>query len=429
SLQEFPEAEQKALTTRRIKSLVVVPIAVSGILWGFIAFEDCKQKRVWSHEEVSIFKIIAEFLGATIQKNKLENDLIDAKDQAENANKLKDKFLALVAHDFTCHLTSISGFAALALAKTGPEDTPLKTILNHINNSTDQLLNMIDDILKLTKIHGGNIAFKPGFTNLARLVEQAMDVYSLLATNKGIEIINEVSEKATVFVDKILFAEVIKNLLSNAIKFCKRGDNIRMQFDENKDAVIVKDSGTGISQKLLPDLFKPEVKTSTTGTEGEKGTGLALPYCQDIIKNHGGRIEVESKKGQGATFFVIIPRVKPHVLIIDDEKFVHHIMSKVLKPLELEITSMFNGEDALKYLEKSTPHLILCDVLMPGIDGFEVLERLKAEPKTSLIPVVMITADDNPEHNGKAISLGANDFVSKTAKSSELVPRIVKYLF
>tara|TARA_Y100000294_G_scaffold170025_1_gene181851 strand:- start:504 stop:1199 length:696 start_codon:yes stop_codon:yes gene_type:complete len=230
-------------------------------------------------------------------------------------------------------------------------------------------------------------------------------------------------------VDFDLFGEVIQNLLSNAIKFCKKGDTIKAFSVKNEGTdIAVSDTGVGIDDWLLNKVFKHEEKTSTIGTGGEKGIGLGLPFCYDIVKAHGGSLAFESVKGKGTTFYAKLPTVRPSILVVDDDLSMRKLLIKKLQSVEANIVEAENGEIALKIIENEEPHLILLDIVMPGIDGFEVLERIRNQIELRSLPVIVITSDNNTETRNRAFHLGANDFITKPIKAEDLIPRVRKFV-
>ncbi len=261
-------------------------------------------KQYRDHLEELVNRRTAELTEANVQ-------LRDAKEQAEQANDLKDKFVSLVAHDLRSPLAGI--ISALEYLHTDDE-TPLseehKDIVGRLLEIGKSLVQMIEDVLNIGRLKTGKISTKQKTIDARETVEGVLNNLSYLARQKGVELRNEIPPGVSLFADPGLYGEVIQNLISNGIKFCNKGDHIRFYIPEGQPTVIaVADSGVGMPAELLPKLFKIEEKTSTTGTSGEKGTGFGLPFSQDIVKAHGGELRVESELGKGTTFFVYLPEV------------------------------------------------------------------------------------------------------------------------
>ncbi len=233
--------------------------------------------------------------------------LRDAKEQAEQANNLKDKFISLVAHDLRSPLAGI--IAALEYLHTDDE-FPLheehQEIVERLIHVGKSLVQMIEDVLNIGRLKSGKITPHLKLIEGRESVEAVIQNLSYLAKQKGVELLNEIPSNTRLYADPALFGEVVQNLTSNGIKFCRKGDRIRFYM---KDATVlaVEDSGVGIAEDALPKLFRIEEKTTTTGTSGEKGTGFGLPFSQDIMLAHGGQLEVTSELNQGTTFFICLP--------------------------------------------------------------------------------------------------------------------------
>jgi len=246
-----------------------------------------------------------EICDRKIAEERLEDALI----KAEEATKLKDKFVALVSHDLKTPLHQIMGF--LQLTQVNAEELSDDTNEN-IEESLKACSNMndlINDILNLSRIKNGEL--KPTCTTIdaAEIISEAIDSYVKMANKKGINLINEVPAHSYVYADKKLLYEVVSNLVTNSIKFCNNGDSIRV-FTSQDDisTIVISDTGIGIAEKIIDNIFCYEKKTSTTGTLGEQGTGFGLPLCYDIIKSHGGSLKVETLLGGGTSFFISLPQ-------------------------------------------------------------------------------------------------------------------------
>lgn len=245
----------------------------------------------------------------TAELTRANAELREAKEQAEQANALKDKFVSLVAHDLRSPLAGI--ITALDFMHTDSDD-PLnedhQEIVGRLLKVGKSLVRMIEDVLNIGRLKSGKIQPKLVPLNARELVAEVVENLSVLAKQKGIELINEVASDRQWQADPALFAEVVQNLASNAIKFCVKGDRVRLYEPEPALGVLaVADTGTGIPADAIPKLFRVEEKTSTPGTSGEQGTGFGLPFSQDIMHAHGGQIRVDSQEGEGSTFYIHLP--------------------------------------------------------------------------------------------------------------------------
>ncbi len=365
-------------------------------------------------------------------------ELKEATERAEDATKLKDKFVSLVSHDLRSPLGGMIGF--LGILNKGEEydldETRRKAITTNVSNIAEGLVEMIDKLLDISRLKTGKIKVEKSFVNMHDFAAAFVGSLSFQAGEKGVTIVNELPKDKRLFVDNTLFGEVLRNLLSNAIKFTKEGDKITLFEPENSGATLaLKDTGSGIDEKIIPDLFKHEIKTSAIGTAGEKGTGLGLPYCSDIIAGHDGTLEVESEIGKGSTFYIKIPEVKAVVMLVDDHEAQRNIIRKHIEDIyEVEIVEAENGKEAMEKLKEVRPHLIITDIMMPEMDGLDLLKEVREDMVLEPIPVIVVTSLTSSGNEGEielrnmAFSLGANDFLTKPISASEFVPMVRRFL-
>jgi len=359
----------------------------------------------------------------------VEIELRHAKEQAESATKLKDKFVEMVAHDLRSPFTSMMGLLKLLAGRIPSiEDAENQKILNRIFKSGDRMISTIDDLLKVTRFKTGQIALQPRFFKAEMAILAAIHALELYAAQKGVRIINEVPPDKRLYADPSLFGEVLLNLLSNAIKFCSSGDKITFFTPPGlPSAIAVRDTGKGISEKMTPDLFRHEVTTTTPGAAGECGTGLGLPFSQDVMKAHGGELTAESAPGKGSVFCAIVPFVKPMALIVDDDDSALTVLREHLERIGVDVIEASTGDEALAAMRDNRPHIILTDILMPGMDGYELLNKLKQDSETSGIPVIVMTASGG-EARERALTLGADDFMGKPIEVADFIPRVRRFV-
>lgn len=255
---------------------------------------------------------VIKLMGVTediTERKAAEKRLKAAKEEAEEATRLKDKFVSLVSHDLKDPLSSVRGFLSLLHLEHGDiEKKDAEAMIASALDASNNMLNVIENLLDISRIKTGQLQPNARLTDLHSVAVKAGLAYANYASVKKIEIWNEVPPGVTGYADEHLLLQVLKNLLSNAIKFCREGGTVRIYLP-GPGMVAVKDTGGGIPPSLLPDIFKYEVKTSTPGTAGETGTGFGLPLSHDIMKAHGGDLRVESEAGKGSTFYIILPRL------------------------------------------------------------------------------------------------------------------------
>jgi PAS domain S-box-containing protein len=335
------------------------------------------------------------------ERKAAEEQLRRAKDEAEEATRLKNKFVSLVAHDLrvpltTCALTLQLLRDDLAQALSTKQQEQFQTLLDR----TSGVMRMIDDLLLVSRLQSGGMRPRRRFVGAAG-VRATVQGLERVAEQKGIHFTCALPETLRLYVDADLVGEVLQNLVTNAIKFTHRGGTVRLFAPEaGGDTLAVQDTGIGIRENFLPHLFDADVITSSVGTAGEKGTGLGLPICRDIMRIHGGSVTVESKEGVGTTFCLRFPLTKPQVLGVGLADGERAVLGAVLAPLGADFRMAESEEDGLRQAQRDPPHLLILD---PSRQGGELglVTRLKREPSTMDIAVVVLTPVKLPPLTGR----------------------------
>ncbi len=360
-----------------------------------------------------------------------EDELRRAKEAAEEATTLKDKFISLVSHDLKTPLASMIGFLRLVRHDHGePLSDGAKMILDRAAESGDAMVHLIEDLLTISRFKTGQLKLNRQFFDAEYLGAMMTANFAHLAMLKGIEIENTVPANYRIYGDKTLLAEAVQNLVTNAIKFCKSGDRITIAATEgDMPGICVRDTGPGINPSMLDDLFKFEKKTSTTGTAGETGTGFGLPLVKSIMELHGGNLKVDSGPGKGSVFSLNLPHVRPKILIVDDDRYSRYLQMHNLLTLNADILEADNGEAALDMIATVRPDLVITDIKMPVMDGLELLKRIKGAVETKDIPVIVISGEYGMEIRDTVFKFGGGDFVTKNRIDMvDFFPRIRRFI-
>ena len=366
-----------------------------------------------------------------ITKRKEEEDeLRNAKEMAENATKLKDKFVSLVSHDLKNPINGMIGF--LQLLSNEIDSVISEKGRNMIALTKKNLYKMndlINELLNISRLKTGRIKPRLKFIDAFRLIRKTMHQLESMADEKGITIINNVPGNSRLYADPALLNEVIQNLLTNAIKFCHAGCTVTFFIpDGEKCTIAVADTGVGIEAERLEKIFHYEEQTSTVGTGGETGTGLGLPLSMDIIKAHNGKMAVESIVNEGTTFFVHLPYMKPKILLMETNQTACDNIKDILGALDMDIIAVENWRQGMALITLQRPHLILLNMEIPQMNGFHFIVDLKKSDDSREIPVIALTSNGGHKIGEKALELGADDFVTNPTTSEELIPRIRKYI-
>ena len=390
----------------------------------------------------------------TDRKNYEEN-LKKAKDKAEEANKVKSEFISNISHEIRTPLNSIIGFSDMLASHLN--DERLKEYATSIKSAGNSLLMLINDILDLSKIEAGGVEISLEPVNLRAVIKEISQIFSMKISRKDLEFIVDVKEDVpdVLMLDMIRMRQVLFNLIGNAVKFTKKG-YIRIvvsRFAEKfprEDGTIglrisVEDSGIGIDEKYHRDIFKPFYQVAGSDNYIMEGTGLGLSITKRLVEMMLGTIEVLSEPGKGASFIISIREVAVtdqqkkadrrlrlwesaisgrKVLIVDDSEINRQFIRDNLLELGAEVAEAGDGNEGMEQAREFLPDLILLDILMPVMDGYEFVEKIKCYEELSYIPIVAITALGMKDDVNRMVKCGFDDFIIKPFHIEELFEKI-----
>jgi len=403
---------QKAMEQKGIKVLLVVPIIYKFSFWGFVSFENHKKENKWSETEISLITTFSNSISNAIERKILEKNLIQAKEQAELANKAKSEFLANMSHEIRTPLNGVIGFTDLTL-KTQLDKTQ-EQYINIVHQSAKSLLNVINNILDFSKIEAGRLDLHTEKCDIYDLVGQAADIVSFGAHTKGLELLLNIPDRLPqyVFVDEIRFKQILINLLGNAIKFTAQGEvELKIsslsssQQDHSTYRFEVRDTGIGIALEKQEKIFEAFSQENESTAKKYGGTGLGLSISNTLLALMGTTLQVFSQPGKGSTFFFDITLQSEQgipialntedttkkALLVDDNDQNLEILGQMLSCKKIETHTALNGYEALKQIESNREYdFILIDYQMPYMNGIEVIKTIKEvfpdiEQKTAVI--------------------------------------------
>ena len=401
--------------------------------------------------------LLAERQLMLADQRRLSDQLKVTIDALQDASRAKSDFLASMSHELRTPLNAIIGFSELMRgepAEANSLSVPAEWV-EHIHSSGQHLLGLINDVLDITKVEAGrlDLHFEP--VDVSQAIAESVGGLRPLAERKNIELVTE-TEREVIKVDRGRFRQVLYNLLSNAIKFTPDGGRITLTTTAEPDAVrvAVADTGVGISVDDQAHVFE-EFRQVGDLSARQEGTGLGLALTRRLVEAHGGSIAVESVPGKGSTFTVTLPRERaaaaerhapleaptviaaqpvaraaatadgqarqPVVLIIEDEPSAARLLRTYAESMDVEVVVADDGERGLAMARERMPSAIVLDVLLPGIDGWEVLRELKSDPPTRNIPVIIVTIVDERE---VGLALGAVDYFVKPVDRTALIDRL-----
>jgi PAS domain S-box-containing protein len=362
--------------------------------------------------------------------------------EVERTNRLKSEFLASMSHELRTPLNTILGFSELLSEESaGPLNDKQKRFLSHIQRDAGHLLELINDVLDLSKIEAGRLELRVESFPMAVAVAEALTSIRPLAATKGIHLDSDVDTQLTLQADRLRFKEILFNLLSNAIKFTPSGGRVWIESSMMDDAVciMVGDTGIGIALEDHEAIFESFRQASATTKGVREGTGLGLAITKRLVEHHGGRIWVESEPGHGSRFFFTLrldrpeeePAAKatgvvsPLLLVASPVSAWRDEIQRHLHEDGFRVETAGSGSDAFHKAQDLQPDLVLLDMELPGKSGWETLHELKNSTGTRGIPVVIVSVADERK---MASALGAAESLMKPVPSATLLRAVRRVL-
>jgi len=459
-------------------SYLGVPIPVGDEIIGVLSVQSTEQENRFSEKDQRLLTTIAAHVGVALRKARLFEEVKQAnleadaaRKTAEQANAAKSAFLSTVSHELRTPLTSVLGFAKIIKKRLEEKIFPtINSVDSKINKTAQQisenldvviaegqrLTNLINDVLDLAKIEAGKMEWNMEPVTIPEILDRAIAVTSTLFQQKNLRLEKHVEEDFPfVSADKDKLIQVVVNLLSNAVKFTNKG-SVTCSIYRNKDEIIVgiADTGIGIAPKDHAAVFEQFKQVGDTLTDKPKGTGLGLPICKEIIEHHGGKIWLESELGKGSAFFFSLPLIpqrattikpihfddlvrqlkqqveqsrlnikgkNPSVLIVDDDASIRSLLRQELGEAGYLVGEAENGNDALAYVREAHPDLIILDVMMPEMNGFDVAAILKNDPQTMDIPIIILSV---VQDKSRGYRIGVDRYLTKPINTQELFAEV-----
>jgi PAS domain S-box-containing protein len=371
--------------------------------------------------------------------------------EVERATQMKSKFLASMSHELRTPLNAIVGFSdLLAEGTSGALNTKQRRFVNHITQGAAHLLQLINDILDLSKVEAGQLELHTEEFLVQAALPEVLSIIDPLAMAKNIRLEQKLESKSLVRADRVRFKQILYNLLSNAVKFTPKGGQISIECVDDWDfvRVSVTDTGTGIRPEDQEVIFD-EFRQGEGRADGvHEGTGLGLAITRRLVEQQGGRITLKSEFGEGSCFTFSLPAVEPRsevhaveeptkasvtmdsgrltplVLIVDDEEPARELLASYLEP-EYRVAMAESGVEALKEAQRLRPDAITLDVMMPDSDGFETLVALRKNPATADIPVIILSIVDQKQ---VGFALGASDYLVKPVRKPALLATVRRHV-
>jgi two-component system sensor histidine kinase/response regulator len=473
--KNFRDCYRERLESFQIRAYLIVPIFCNSRVWGLLAAYQCSGPREWKTSDRKMVIQIGNQLGVALQQFELLNRtqkqseaLAQAAIAADAANRSKSEFLANMSHELRTPLNAILGFAQIMVADDGLNSEQRRN-LEIINRAGAHLLDLINDVLEMSKIEAGRIQLNESDFDLLLLLDTLQEILNVKANSKGLDLIFERSPDVPQFIcgDEGKLRQVLLNLIGNAIKFTHKGSvTLRVTlkneateagsgdrdspFDYNL-VFSVEDTGEGIAPAEMGKLFEAFGQTES-GQKSQQGTGLGLPISQKFVELMGGSIEVWSERDVGSIFsFTILAKASssenigeklapkealelaPHqpqinILVVDDRDESRLLVREMLAALGFAVREAANGLDAIDVWRDWQPDLILMDIRMPVMDGLQATQKIKAQAARQQPIIIALTASAFEEERSSILAAGCDDFIRKPFQRDDLLDKIREHL-
>jgi len=442
-----------------LESYIGSPIWVAGKKYGTINFSSPSKRPIpFSENDIDFMRLVARWVGTTLERYANEKQLIDAREEAEEATRAKTDFLSTMSHEIRTPMNAVVGMAHL-LMEENPREDQLESIKT-LKFSADLLLSLINDILDFSKIEAGKIVLESVDFNLKDLLQGIKAAQGIKATEKQVRLKLRWDDDVPEIVvgDAVRLGQIINNLVSNAVKFTEEGQvKVEVELIEEKEDVItigfsVQDTGIGIAAEQLEVIFEEFSQASSSTTRQYGGTGLGLAITKKLLELQGSEIKVTSELGKGANFSFeleflksskkqVKERVTPNlpnesywgslnglrVLLVEDNPVNQYVAVRFMKKWEVKLDIAHHGGEALGKVQQQPYDVILMDLQMPVIDGYQATKDIRAwekAEKLSPVPIIALTASASRTTKEKVNAMGMNDFLAKPFDPKELFARL-----
>ncbi|PKP33430.1 MAG: hypothetical protein CVT99_00305 [Bacteroidetes bacterium HGW-Bacteroidetes-16] len=368
--------------------------------------------------------------------------------QVEEATRMKSEFLSNMSHELRTPLNSINALSRVLINQANSRLTDDENeYLEVVERNGKRLLLLINDILDLSKIEAGKMELQPNNVSILRIMTEIAENIRPLAKHKNISLdLSMPNEEIELETDENRLNQILTNIIGNAVKFTDKGGvRVSVQSDSTVAYIQVKDTGIGISKEMLPEIFKEFRQVDGSTSRSYEGTGLGLAIVKNLVNALHGEITVTSTPGEGSVFTVSLPLkwkgnpekgdlqwmhpdipsdTRKTILVVDDDPKIVRQISDSLKESGYHIIATTSGIEALRLAQKHKPIAITLDIVMPDLDGWEVLQQLKTNPETTNIPVIIISISDEKQ---TGIALGAVGYITKPVNRQLLLREIKKW--
>lgn len=364
----------------------------------------------------------------------------------EELEKVKSDFFSKIAHEFKTPLSLV--IAPLEEMLEQPKDDIDYTKLALATKNAHQVLHLINQLLDVAKLEEKRMPLIKSYGDLVIFIEEIVENYRVLAAERGVklEFKTNIDEFFLKF-DSDKIKKVIENILSNAIKYTKPNSSVKINMETVEKHLIIriKDQGAGLSQEEMKSIFDKFYRTTSSEESKITGTGLGLSLAKDLVELHGGEISVSSKIGEGSSFSISIPienkdefvlekdfiektNQEIEILIVEDNEPIRNYLKQIFTSINIKVSEAINGKEGLQLATEKIPDIIISDLMMPEMNGIEMVKNLKNQEITNHIPIIMLTAKSSVESRLEGLKAEADVYLSKPFVVKELINHIYNFL-
>ncbi|NES94690.1 MAG: PAS domain-containing protein [Desertifilum sp. SIO1I2] len=450
-IQQCTDPKSELVRSLGLTAYCAQPLIAQDKLYGTLSFGS-RSRLEFTPSEQNLFQAICDQIAIALERSELFHSLQQQTEELIRANRVKDEFLAVLSHELRSPLNPILGWAKLLQTRKFDRARTADALATIERNARLQT-QLIDDLLDIARILRGKLSLEMATVDLVFVIESAIDTVRAAAVAKNIYLHSVLLQTGRISGDATRLQQIMWNLLSNAIKFTPNHGQVEVRLEcvENQAQITVSDTGKGINPDFLPHLFESFRQEDATTTRQYGGLGLGLSIVRHLVEAHGGTIRADSLgEGHGATFTVQLPLLEPEpddrnrpeksleqeldltgvrVLAVDDEPDARELLSVLLAQYGAEVLTVSSAAEVLANLEFFQPDILISDIGMPNMDGFALIQLIRALPseKGGQIPAIALTAYARQEDYQQAISNGYQHHVTKPLNPEQLV-RVVMAL-
>lgn len=427
------------------KSMLTMAVTLGGRMEGFLIFDNFTDENAFGRSDLQKLSRVREHAVSAIAKARILRELQIKNEQAEEANRAKSVFLANMSHELRTPMNAIIGFSEILVERLQDKVEPKYVgFLRSILQSGQHLLNIINDILDLSKVEAGKMEIYPETFTVSTAVESVCQVMKGLSAKKNIQFEVELApDVTTIESDHAKFKQILYNLLSNAVKFSKSGSVVRIRGHRTSDMLIMSviDKGIGIAPEDIALIFDEFRQLDASASRPQGGTGLGLSLVRKFVELQKGKVGVISKVGEGSEFTFSLPlrfsgaaipspivsasgHVVPpgeRILVVEHDDETYDTLSAYLQSAGYLPIRARTGNEALELARVMRPRAVTLDLALPDVEGWQVLRDLKFDASTADIPVIIVSMVD---HSEIAFSVGADDYFVKPVDWPRLLRRL-----